>query len=58
MIYPNFEVLKMQYSWGPTFMPDSFLATYVPLGTITADQYKQITGKDYEAPTTEADTAK
>lgn len=48
MTYPNFEVLKMQYGWGPMFMTDSFLATYVPLGTITADQYKEITGTDYK----------
>lgn len=27
---------------------------YVPLDAITADQYKQITGKDYVAPTTQA----
>jgi len=58
MIYPNFDVLKMQYSWGPMFMTDEFLATYVPLGTITADQYKDITGKDYTAPTTATNAAK
>lgn len=49
--YPNFDVLKMQYSWGHLFMTDEFLATYVPLRTITADQYKEITGKEYGAPT-------
>lgn len=50
MTFPTFAVLKMQYSWGPTFMPDTLLATYVPLGTITADQYKELTGKDYKEP--------
>ncbi|GEB75221.1 XkdX family protein [Levilactobacillus brevis] len=57
MIYPNFDVLKMQYSWGPTFMPDTLLATYVPLGTITPEQYKELTGNDYTAPTTATTTA-
>lgn len=48
MLYPTFEIIKMQYSWGPAFMVDEDVAYYVPLKTITADQYKEITGKNYE----------
>lgn len=49
MLYPTFDVLNMQYAWGPAFMTDEILASYVPLKTITAEQYKEISGKDYVA---------
>lgn len=51
MVYPNFDSLKMQYSWGAPYMTDEILASFVGYGTITADQYKTISGKDYVAPT-------
>lgn len=49
-MYPDFNAIKMQYSWGTDFMTDSDVADYVSYGTITADQYKEITGKDYVTP--------
>ncbi|GAX04056.1 hypothetical protein IWT140_01693 [Secundilactobacillus pentosiphilus] len=49
MNFPTFDDIKVQWSWG--IMTPEFLATYVQIGTITAEQYKQLTDKDYVAPT-------
>lgn len=43
-----FEFLKIQYELKT--VDDKKLATYVPK-YISADQFKQITGEDYAAPT-------
>lgn len=48
MNFPTFDDIKVQWSWG--IMTPDFLGTYVQIGTITADQYKQLTGTDYVAP--------
>lgn len=41
MINNDFDFVSMIFNWG---MP---IDDYVKGGAITADQYKQITGKDY-----------
>jgi len=41
----DFDFVKTIYSWG---FP---IECYVQYNTITAEQYKQITGKDYVAAT-------
>lgn len=38
-----FDFVKQMYSWGCD------IKQYVVLNTITADQYKEITGTDYTA---------
>ncbi|WP_282804008.1 XkdX family protein [Secundilactobacillus kimchicus] len=45
-VYPNFNIIQIQYSWG-LLTPDD-LANYTAGGFITPDQYKEITGKDYQ----------
>ncbi len=45
MTFPNFDVIKQQWAWG--YMDEIFLGTYVKIGTITAAQFKEISGKDY-----------
>lgn len=55
MTFPSFDDIKMQWGWG--IMTPEFLGTYVSICTITADQYKELTGKDYTAPTTDTTTA-
>lgn len=50
MNFPTFDDIKIQWSWG--IMTPDFLGTYVQIGTITSDQYKQLAGKDYVAPKT------
>lgn len=49
MTFPDFNTIKMQWSWG--IMTEDFLGTYVQIGTITADQFKELSGKEYQAPT-------
>lgn len=49
MTFPDFNTIKMQWDWG--IMTPEFLGTYVQIGTITTDQYKELTGKDYTATT-------
>ncbi|WP_295745451.1 XkdX family protein [uncultured Limosilactobacillus sp.] len=43
MVQNDFDFVKTIYSWGMG------IEDYVKGGAITADQYKQITGKDYVA---------
>lgn len=51
------ELLKIQFGWGT--MHDSDIVDYVPI-VISYDDYKYITGHDYQAPkaTNEPDVAK
>lgn len=37
----NFDFVKQIFDWGMD------ITNYVKYGSITADQYKEITGKDY-----------
>jgi len=39
----DFEMVKQLYDWGFD------IEFYLKLGTITPDEYKQITGNDYAA---------
>lgn len=43
---PMFERLKSRYEKG--YCTKAQLARYVALGALTADEYKEITGEDYE----------
>lgn len=43
MNYPNLDTAKLFFSWG-------FDIGYMVNNGITADEYKQVTGKDYVAP--------
>jgi len=45
-----FDFVKQMYIWGCD------IKQYVVLNTITADDYKAITGESYVAPTTQATT--
>lgn len=44
----TFEECKIFWSWGNHEL--DYYKTFVQLGCITADQYKDITGDDYVAP--------
>lgn len=48
MTFPTFDTIKMLYGWGALANGPEW---YVTMGTITTDQYKELTGKDYVAPT-------
>lgn len=48
-MFPDFNLVQMQWGWG--FMQLSDLTWYATNGNITADQFKQLSGKDYQAPT-------
>lgn len=43
---PMFDKLKERYDKG--YIRNDQLKRYVDLGVITADEYKEITGEDYE----------
>lgn len=43
-MFPDADYIKTLASWGCD------VSFYVANGNITADQFKQITGKDYVAP--------
>ncbi|MGF7436742.1 XkdX family protein [Lentilactobacillus senioris] len=45
----SLEMIKMQWSWG--MMTDDQLGNFVIWGNITPEQYKEISGKEYVAPT-------
>lgn len=45
----DYEQCKIFWSWGEHQL--DYYQTYVQLGQITADQYKDITGEDYVMPT-------
>jgi len=45
-----FDFVKQMYNWGCD------IKQYVVLNSITADEYKAITGESYVAPTTQATT--
>ncbi|MCS8573458.1 XkdX family protein [Pediococcus pentosaceus] len=45
----DYEQCKIFWSWGEHHL--DYYQTYVQLGQITADQYKDITGEDYVVPT-------
>lgn len=45
----DYEQCKIFWSWGEHHL--DYYQTYVQLGQITADQYKDITGEVYVAPT-------
>lgn len=48
MTFPPFDQIKQLYAWGClTGGPE----WYVQMGSITADQYKELTGKDYVVST-------
>ncbi|WP_288531475.1 XkdX family protein [uncultured Secundilactobacillus sp.] len=47
-VCPSFNTIQVQYSWG-MLTPDD-LANYTAGGFMTADQYKELTGTDYQAP--------
>ena len=47
MNFPDLDTIKMLYSWG-TLTPNA--DWYVQIGSLTADQYKELTGNDYQAP--------
>ncbi|WP_203643001.1 XkdX family protein [Levilactobacillus andaensis] len=48
----DFATIQMFYGWG---VLDPKVDWYRENNFLTDDQYKEITGKDYEAPTTTAD---
>lgn len=47
----DFDTIKLFFGWN-VLTPS--IDWYAQNGFITTDQYKQITGKDYQAPTTTA----
>ena len=49
----DFDTISFFYGLG-YLTPN--IEWYTQYGFITPDQYKQITGKDYQAPTTQAPT--
>lgn len=53
-MFPDFSTIKMLYSWG-CLSPNA--DWYVQMNRLTADQYKELTGEDYTAPTTDTTTA-
>jgi uncharacterized XkdX family phage protein len=44
----NYEQCVIFWSWGNHDL--AYYQTYVQLGLITAEQYKEIVGEDYVAP--------
>ena len=48
MTYPDFNAIK--YFYGLKLWTDDMVGQAVNLKVITADQYKELTGKDYAAP--------
>lgn len=51
MTFPSFDTIKMLYGWGALTNGPEW---YVTMKVITTDQYKKLTGKDYEPETTKA----
>jgi len=49
-MFPDFPTIKLLYSWN---VLTPALEWYVANKNLTAEQYKELTGKDYVAPTTE-----
>ena len=45
----NYDLIKLFYGWN---VLQPAIEWYVQNGFIKSDQYKQITDKDYQAPTT------
>jgi uncharacterized XkdX family phage protein len=52
MTYPDFSAIK--YFYGLKLWTDDMVGQAVNFKAITADQYKELTGKDYAAATSEA----
>lgn len=54
--FPPFDQIKQLYAWGcltdPSGSTENGPAWYLQMGSITADQFKELTGKDYVAPKT------
>lgn len=52
-MWPDKATLITLYSWNAVKAPTT-MEWYTENGFITATDYKEITGKDYQAPTTQA----
>ncbi|MGF7436339.1 XkdX family protein [Lentilactobacillus senioris] len=48
-MFPTYDTIKMFADWG--MLTDKDAIMYVQIGTITEDQYKELMGKEYVAPT-------
>lgn len=55
-MWPDKNTIAMLYGWGACTAPTT-IEWYTENGFITKSDYKEITGKDYTAPTTDTTTA-
>lgn len=51
MGFPSKELLQNEWNWGGYFLNSDELRFYVP-GAISPDDFKEITGEDYEKQNT------
>lgn len=52
MIFPDFDSIKSWYDTTPKLWTKDMVGEAVECNKITADQYKEIIGEDYQSTTT------